>query len=66
MEDLSVDGDLEGTVEALDCKISIGPNGALHAGVKTRDAVALGRIQGDVEATDVIEVRKEAKQVGQC
>jgi cytoskeletal protein CcmA (bactofilin family) len=63
-EDLFVDGDLEGTVEALEHKLTIGPNGTVHAGVKAREVVALGTIQGDVEATDKIEIRKDAKLVG--
>jgi len=63
-EDLYVDGDLEGTVEALEHKLTIGPNGTVHAGVKAREVVALGTIQGDVEATDRIEIRKDAKLVG--
>ncbi len=63
-EDLYVDGDLEGTVEALDHKVTIGPNGTLHAGIKAREVVALGSVQGNVEATDKIEIRKDAKLVG--
>jgi cytoskeletal protein CcmA (bactofilin family) len=63
-EDLFVDGDLEGTVEAMEHKLTIGPNGTVHAGVKAREVVALGTIQGDVEATDKIEIRKDAKLVG--
>lgn len=63
-EDLYVDGDLEGTVEALEHKLTIGPNGTVHAGVKAREVVALGTIQGNVEATDKIEIRKDAKLVG--
>ena len=63
-EDLFVDGDLEGTVEALEHKLTIGPNGTVHAGVKAREVVALGTIQGDVEATDKIEIREDAKLVG--
>jgi len=63
-EDLFVDGDLEGTVEALEHKLTIGPNGTVHAGVKAREVVALGTIQGDVEATEKIEIRKDAKLVG--
>jgi cytoskeletal protein CcmA (bactofilin family) len=63
-EDLFVDGDLEGTVEALEHKLTIGPNGTVKAGVKAREVVALGTIQGDVEATDKIEIRKDAKLVG--
>ena len=63
-EDLFVDGDLEGTVEAMEHKLTIGPNGTVHAGVKAREVVVLGTIQGDVEATDKIEIRKDAKLVG--
>ena len=63
-EDLYVDGDLEGTVEALEHKLTIGPNGTLHASVKAREVVALGSIHGNVEATERIEIRKDAKLVG--
>jgi cytoskeletal protein CcmA (bactofilin family) len=63
-EDLYVDGEVEGTVEALEHKLTIGPNGAVRAGVKAREVVALGTIQGNVEAHEKIEIRKEAKLVG--
>ena len=63
-EDLYVDGDLEGSVEALEHKLTIGPHGTVHAGIKAREVIALGTIQGNVEATDKIEIRKEAKLVG--
>ena len=63
-EDLYVDGEIEGTVEALEHKLTIGPHGAVHAGIKARDVVALGSIIGNVEASDKIEIHKEAKLVG--
>ena len=63
-EDLFVDGDLEGTVEALEHKLTIGPNGTVHAGIKAREVVALGTIQGNVEAAERIEIRKDARLVG--
>jgi cytoskeletal protein CcmA (bactofilin family) len=63
-EDLYVDGDVEGTVEAPDHKLTIGPNGTVHAMVKAREVVVLGSIQGNVEATDKIEIRKDAKLIG--
>jgi len=63
-EDLYVDGDLEGTVEALEHRLTIGPNGSVHASIKAREVVALGTIQGNVEATERIEIRKDAKLVG--
>src|SRR5262245_1722908 len=63
-EDLFVDGEVEGTVEALEHKLTIGPNGNLKAGIKAREVVALGSVQGNVEATEKIEIRKDAKLVG--
>ena len=63
-EDLYVDGDVEGTIELMEHKLTIGPNGKVHAGIKAREVVALGVIQGNVEASDRIEIRKDAKLVG--
>ncbi len=63
-EDLYVDGDVEGTIELMEHKLTIGPNGKVHAGVKAREVVALGVIQGNVEASERIEIRKDAKLVG--
>ena len=63
-EDLYVDGEIEGTVEALEHKLTIGPNGVVRAGVKAREVVALGTIQGNVEAHEKLEIRKDAKLVG--
>ena len=40
------------------------PERTVHATVKAREVVALGTIQGNVEATDRIEIRKDAKLVG--
>jgi len=63
-EDLFVDGDVEGTIELMDNKLTVGPNGKVHAGVKAREVVALGVVQGNVEASERIEIRKDAKLVG--
>ena len=63
-EDLYVDGDLEGTVEALEHKLTIGPNGTVKATIKAREVVVLGAIHGNVEATDKLEIRKDAKLTG--
>jgi cytoskeletal protein CcmA (bactofilin family) len=63
-EDLYVDGEVEGTVEALEHKLTVGPSGVVRAGIKAREVVALGTIQGNVEAHEKIEIRKDAKLVG--
>ncbi len=63
-EDLYVDGDVEGILEAPEHKLTVGPNGTVKATIKAREVVALGTIQGNVEAADRIEIRKDAKLVG--
>jgi cytoskeletal protein CcmA (bactofilin family) len=63
-EDLVIDGEVEGTVEAHDHRITVGPNGKVQASVKAREIVVLGTINGNVEAADKIDIRKEARLVG--
>jgi cytoskeletal protein CcmA (bactofilin family) len=63
-EDLFVDGNLEGTVEAIAQKLTIGPNGAVRASVKAHNVVVLGTLEGDVEVADQIEINRDAKVVG--
>lgn len=63
-EDLIIDGEVEGTVEAQEHRVTIGPNGKVHAGLKAREIVVQGTIQGNVEATDKIDIRKDAKLIG--
>jgi cytoskeletal protein CcmA (bactofilin family) len=63
-EDLVIDGEVEGPVEAHDHRVTVGPNGKVQAGVKAREIVVLGSIHGNVEATDKIDIRKDARLVG--
>jgi cytoskeletal protein CcmA (bactofilin family) len=63
-EDLYVDGDVEGTIELAENKLTIGPSGRVQAGIKAREVVVLGAIQGNVEAMDRLDIRKDAKLVG--
>ncbi|MCC7497598.1 MAG: polymer-forming cytoskeletal protein [Bryobacterales bacterium] len=63
-EDLTIDGEVEGTVEAQEHRLTIGTNGKVQAGVKAREVVVLGSINGNVEAADKIDIRKDAKLVG--
>jgi len=63
-EDLFVDGDVEGTIELAEHRLTIGPNGKVHSSVKAREVVVLGNIQGNVDASDKLEIRKDARLVG--
>jgi cytoskeletal protein CcmA (bactofilin family) len=63
-EDLTIDGEVEGTVECHEHRLTIGPNARVQAGLKAREIVIHGSIQGNVEAADKIDIKKEAKLVG--
>src|SRR5271166_2882188 len=63
-EDLTIDGEVEGTVELQEHRLTVGPNGRVNASVKAREIVVLGTIHGNVETTDKIDIRKDAKLVG--
>ena len=63
-EDLTLDGEVEGTVELQEHRLTIGPNGKVTATVKAREIVVLGTIHGNVEASDKIDIRKDGKLVG--
>ena len=63
-EDLYVDGDVEGTIESQENKVTVGPNGRVQASIRAREVVILGQVQGNVEASDKVDIRKDAKLVG--
>ena len=63
-EDLTIDGEVEGTVELQEHRLTVGPNGKVLAAIKAREIVVLGTVHGNVEATDKVDIRKDAKLVG--
>ena len=63
-EDLTIDGEVDGTVELQEHRLTIGANGKVNATVKAREVVVLGTLHGNVETRDKVEIRKDAKLVG--
>ena len=63
-EDLTVDGQVEGTITLTDSKLIIGPTARVHADVSARDVVILGTLRGNVTAGARIELRKGANLTG--
>src|SRR5579863_9284402 len=63
-EDLTIDGEVEGTIELQEHRLTVGPNGKVVASVKAREVVVLGTLHGNVETSDRIDIRKDAKLVG--
>jgi cytoskeletal protein CcmA (bactofilin family) len=64
-EDLVIDGEVEGTIEVKDHMLTIGTNGkAKSSMIRARDVVVLGAIQGNIECTQKLSVRKDGKLIG--
>ena len=63
-EDLTIDGEVEGTIEMQEHRLTIGPNGKVRASVKAKEVIVLGTLHGNVDTGDRIDIRKEAKLVG--
>lgn len=63
-EDLYLDGDIEGTVDLRDHKLVIGPNGKIKATISAREVVLHGRVEGNVSATERVELKKSCTLVG--
>ena len=63
-EDVYLNGQMEGTVEVPECRLTIGPEGRLQANIRAREIVVHGTIRGTVEAGEKIDIRQDAKLVG--
>lgn len=63
-EDLYIDGEMEGSVEMLEHRLTIGPNARLQAGIKAREVIILGTVHGNIDVTDRVDIRKNARLVG--
>jgi cytoskeletal protein CcmA (bactofilin family) len=63
-EDLHVEGHVDGSVELRDCRLTVGPNGRVGAGAKAREVEVLGIVNGDVDASKKITIRKGGRLVG--
>ena len=63
-EDVTIDGEVEGTVELQEHRLTIGPNGKVVATIKAREIVVLGTVHGNIETREKIDIRKDAKVIG--
>jgi len=64
LEDLTIEGEMEGTIEMLDHRLTIATNGKVRANVKAREVEVLGSIQGKIEAVEKVYIRKSAQLIG--
>jgi len=63
-EDLYVDGNVEGKIELRNHSLTVGPNGKVKADVSAKAVVIQGTLNGSVNASDRVELRKSAVVTG--
>ena len=63
-EDIYLDGTVEGSIELPANNLAIGPNGRVRAGIRARGVIIEGKVEGDIEASERVELRKTAVLTG--
>jgi len=59
-EDLYLDGEVEGSIELPGHSLVIGPNGRVRANVHAKEVVVHGKVDGNLRATEKVELKKSA------
>jgi len=59
-EDLTIDGQVEGKVDLLQHRLTVGPEATLRAEVFARSVIVLGTVKGDVTAIEKVDLRPSA------
>lgn len=63
-EDLYVDGQVDGSIQLQGNNLTIGPNGQVRADLNARNIIVLGKLEGNIRASERAELRKSAIVVG--
>ena len=63
-ESLYVDGKVEGAINLPGNRVTIGRNGQVAASINAREVVVLGKVKGNVSASDRVDIRSEGSLTG--
>jgi cytoskeletal protein CcmA (bactofilin family) len=63
-EDLYLDGQVEGSILLKGNNLTVGPNGQVKANVNAKGVVVQGKLEGNLAASDRVELRKSAIVMG--
>jgi cytoskeletal protein CcmA (bactofilin family) len=58
-ESLYIDGKVEGAITLPGNRVTVGRNGQVTANITAREVVVLGKVRGNVSATDRVDIRAE-------
>ena len=63
-ESLYIDGRVEGTINLAGNRVTVGPNGVVNANMNAREIVVIGKLQGNLVASDRVDIRNEGSLTG--
>lgn len=58
-ESLFIDGRVEGTINFPDNRVTVGRNGTVAANITAKEVVIMGKVQGNVDCADRLDIRSE-------
>ena len=63
-ESLFIDGRVEGTITFPESRVTIGRNGNVAANINAKEVVIMGKVQGNVECADRLDLRSDGALTG--
>ena len=63
-ESLYVDGKVEGAINLPGNRVTVGRNGQVAANIMAREIVVLGKVRGNCQASDRVDIRSEGSLTG--
>lgn len=63
-ESLYIDGRIEGSLMFKDHRVTVGRNGVVAANISAREVVIMGKVTGNIECTDRVDIRSEGSLTG--
>jgi cytoskeletal protein CcmA (bactofilin family) len=64
LEDMTIDGRVEGSIELRDHALTIGPDAHIHADIVARTVTVLGMVTGRITAHGTVEIRETGSVEG--
>ncbi|MGE0405363.1 MAG: polymer-forming cytoskeletal protein [Candidatus Korobacteraceae bacterium] len=63
-ESLYIDGRVEGSINLPGNRVTVGRNGVVNANVTAREIVVIGKVRGNLQASDRVDIRNEGSLTG--
>jgi cytoskeletal protein CcmA (bactofilin family) len=63
-EALYIDGRIEGKINMPESRVTVGRNGKVDASIQAREVVIMGKVNGNIQCSDRVDIRSEGSVTG--